>query len=143
MSKSRPFPEFLIDLPAKWTNQTSYLLMGPQDTGAPVAMAVTLDRQIQDDDLESFARIRIDMLSESMGGFETVKEGIAELPSGREAYEIVYKWIPSEDTVVFRKYVYLIMDDVGFTFTGDFTKKTLKTVGVEMMQIIDSLRSVE
>ncbi|MFH1742430.1 MAG: hypothetical protein ABIH23_25785, partial [bacterium] len=60
------------------------------------------------------------------------------LDNGREIYECVYKWIPVDGRIIFQKLIYMIVDDAGYTFSAAFTKKTIKTIGVEVEGIINS-----
>jgi hypothetical protein len=133
------FPQFSLDLPKQWADQTAYFFVGPDVGGVQHTLTVTLDRNLPDDDLETFARQRIDVLREATAGSEVLKDEPTTLPSGKEAHEFVCRWIPSDDRVIFRKTVYLIVDGTGYTFAADFSKHSLKTIGVEVMQIIDSL----
>jgi hypothetical protein len=43
--------------------------------------------------------------------------------------------------VMFNKAIYLIENGVGYTFTANFSKKTLKTIAVAVERIIDSLHT--
>ena len=45
-----------------------------------------------------------------------------------------------ENTIRFRKQFFLISGEVGYSFSANFTKKTLKTVGAQMEQIVDTFR---
>jgi hypothetical protein len=65
------------------------------------------------------------------------------LPSGQAAYEIVYKYAPSDDTVLFQKQVFLIIEDKGYIFTSTYSKKTLQTVAVEVDQIIANFKPLK
>jgi len=47
--------------------------------------------------------------------------------------------VPADGTVIFRKMVFIIKDGNGYTFAINFSKKTIKTIGVEVDGIIDSL----
>ena len=139
----KTLPQFRLDLPDHWNDQTAYYFVGPEVDGVPHMLTVTLDRQLQDHDLKTFARRQIDLQIEATGGLEVLKDKRNTLSSGKEVYEFVGRWIPSDDHVIFKKTVYLIVDGIGFTFAADFSKHSLKTVGVEMMKIVDSLISVK
>jgi hypothetical protein len=136
-------PQFNLDLPDHWSDQTAYYFVGPEVNGVPHMLTVTLDRQLQDKDLETFARRRIDLQVEATGGLEVLKDEPTTLPSGKEVHEFVGRWIPSDDHIVFKKTVYLIVEGIGYTFAADFSKHSLKTVGVEMMQMAYAGQSVE
>jgi hypothetical protein len=91
-------------------------------------------------DLEEYARNRIEAALGALQGAEVLKEGEKRLENGRNVYECVFKWIPSDDKIIFRKTVFMIIDGAGYTFGANFSKKTLKTIGVEMERMIESFQ---
>ena len=139
----KTFPRFGLDLPKDWQDQTVYYFVGPEVKGVPHLLTVMLDRKPTEKDLESFARKRIEIQIEATSGAEVLKDEALTLPSGKEAHELVCRWIPSDDNIIFKKTVYLIHEGIGYTFAIDFSKQSLKTIGLEVMAIIDSLTSLD
>ena len=137
----KTFPQFSLDLPKEWQDQTVYYFVGPEVKGVPHLLTVALDRKPAEKNLEAFARQRIEIQIEATGGAEILKDEAITLPSGKEAHEFVCRWIPSDDKVIFKKTVYLIHDGIGYTFAIDFSKQSLKIIGLEVARIIDSLTS--
>ncbi len=132
---------FHISLPEDWVDQSVYMFNGPEVNGFQHNLTLVIDTALQDYDLESFARERIDTQLTATPGMELLKEEAKTLPSGTEAYEAVIKWIPVDGTIIFQKRVYLIVDEVGYSFTANFTKQTIKTIGLQVDQIIDSFKT--
>ena len=58
---------------------------------------------------------------------------------GAAVYECVYKWFPTEGKAVFQKLLYMILDGVGYTFSANFTKRSLKTIAKQVEGIINTL----
>lgn len=138
MSKEERIPPFHLDLPDGWEDRTVYLFMGPDDSGVQHMMQLTVDPDVEESDLAEYARVRIDNIMASLQGAEILKEEEKTLSDGRNAYELVYKWVPVEGQINFNKVVYLLIDGAGYTFTANFSKKTIKTIGVEVDRMIDT-----
>ncbi len=132
--------QFRIDLPDDWADKSAYSFMGPEENGVQHLLTLTIDREIEDDDLTEFAQARIEILRGSLQGMEILKEDERTLENGIPVYEMACRWIPVDGTVLFQKYYYLIVDGAGYTFTGTFSKRTLKTVGVVVERMINSFR---
>ncbi len=129
---------FNIGLPDGWEDQTVHYFKGPEDSGVQHAISLVIDRYAEGLTLSDYARERIDMMLEVLQGVEILKEEERSLTDERQVYECVYKWIPSDDKIIFRKVMFFLIDGVAYTFSSDFSKKTLKTIGVEVEKIIES-----
>ena len=127
---------FKIDLPDGWDDQTIHYFMGPEESGQQHSLSLQVDTHPNSDELEEYARDRVDQVLESIPGAEVLKEEEKQLPNGASAYEVVYKWVPSENKVVFQKMVFVQHGKTMYNFNGTFTKKTIKTLGVEVDRMI-------
>jgi hypothetical protein len=134
----QPKTQFTLDLPGGWEDETIYTYKGPDDSGVQHRITLVIDRATDAETIDEFAGPRIDTVMATLQGAEMLKEEPKELASGIPAYECVYKWIPVGSDARFVRNVYLLADGVGYTFSGTFSKKTLKTIGVEMDRIIES-----
>lgn len=130
--------QFIVSLPDGWSDTTAYIFQGPDDSGVQHTLSLTIDRDAATDSVEEYARERIDTVMETLQSAEVLKD--EEVTVGtHKAYECVIKWIPSNDRIIFRKMVFVIVDGVGYSFAANFSKKTIKTIGVEVEKIIASL----
>jgi hypothetical protein len=129
---------FQITLPNGWEDETIFSYKGPDDSGVQHRITLVIDRATDAASPEEFARPRIDTVMATLQGAEILKEEPKELASGIPGYEVVYKWIPVGSAARFVRNVYLLADGAGYTFSGTFSKKTLKTIGVEMDRMIES-----
>ncbi|MBD3332329.1 hypothetical protein GF356_05730 [candidate division GN15 bacterium] len=136
-------PPFALDLPKSWEDHTVYSFMGPDEGGIVHTMQLIVDPHAGRTDLEEYARERIDATLDALQDAEVLKEEHKSLANGVDAYECVLKWFPGGDQVSFRKHVYLITGGVGYSFSCNFSKRTLKTIGVEMDRIIESLQQLD
>jgi len=133
--------QFRIELPGDWADKSAYTFMGPEENGIQHMVTLAIDHDLEDDDLAEFAQARIEILRGSLQGMEILKEEERTLENGTPVYEMACRWIPVDGTVLFQKYYYLIVDGAGFVFTGTFSKRTLKTIGVVVERMINSFQS--
>jgi len=130
---------FSLDLPHSWEDQTVYHFKGPDIDGRPHTIILTIDRLLRDDSIAHFAQDRIDPIVENLQGLEVLKKEEVTIENGNPVFEFVYRWIPGEGVKLFQKYVFVIKDGMGFSFSGSFSKKSLKMLGGQMKEIIESL----
>lgn len=130
--------QFTLELPNGWEDRTVHVFMGPDDSGVQHMLNLSIDPYVEDASLEEYARFRIDTMMESLQSAEILKEEGRTLANGNEIFECVYKWIPAEGKSVFQQVVYMIDDGVAYIFSANFSKKTIKTIGVEVERIINS-----
>lgn len=129
---------FLIKLPPDWEDQTIYTYMGPEDSGIQHLLTLVIDKYAGKTELADYVREKRDLTLNTMPGMEVLKEEQKILDSGFPAIETVFKWIPSDDNIIYRKQVFLIVDKIGYIFSANFSKKTIKTIGTEVDRIINS-----
>jgi hypothetical protein len=128
---------FNMELPDDWEDRSVYTFMGPDDSGVQHILTLVVDPKV-DVELHEFARDRIDAITETIQGIEILKDEPKTLENGNPVHEFVYRWIPTDGKVIFQKVIYMILDDGGYTFSCNFSKKTIKTLGIEMEQMINS-----
>jgi hypothetical protein len=134
---------FKIMLPDGWEDQTVHTYMGPDDSGVKHMLTVTVNPTVETGDVSEFARERIDLAMNSLQGAEILKDEPTELADGRPAHECIIKWIPTDGNIIFRKMVFMISDGKGYSFAVNFSKKTIKTIGTVVNQMIVSLRPAD
>jgi len=100
---------------------------------------LAIDRHLQHDTVKKFADQQTGIIKENLLGLEVLKEKEITVEGGNPAYEFVCKWVPGNDFVVYKKYVFVIQDKRGFTFNCDFTKKTYKMLGKKVNELIEQL----
>ena len=131
--------QFNISLPDGWEDQTMYMYMGPEDSGVQHILTLSIDDQSKDIDLDAYVEERRDRLLGAMQSTDILKDEEKTLPNGNPAHELVFKIIPSDNNIIFRKMVFVSIKGVYYTFAANFSKKTIKTIGVEVDAIINSL----
>jgi hypothetical protein len=131
---------FNMEFPPGWDDRTVYTYAGPEDSGVQHNMVVMVDNELQTADLLAYAREHVEALKQTLTGIEVLGEKAKVLKSGLEAYEVIYRWIPTEGRIMFQKQIYVIADGRGFNFTSSFSKKTIQTIGTVVDEIIDSFQ---
>jgi hypothetical protein len=129
-----------LALPSDWIDETVYIYKGPDDGGVQHNLVLMVDKESQPGDLLVYAKQRIQKLAETLSGFELLSELPKKLKSGFDAYEAVYKWIPTEGKIIFQKQVYLIAYGIAYNFTASFSKNTIKKIGCDVDAMIDSFK---
>jgi hypothetical protein len=131
--------QFSINLPDGWLDTTTYTFQGPNDSGVQHNLVIVVDpSEKKNIDLKTYATQQLDTSKIALPGFELISEKEKTLSSGVEAYEIVYKYIPADEVIIFQKQVIILIEQIGYLFTASFSKKTLKTIANEVDEIIAS-----
>ncbi len=130
---------FHLDLPHGWEDQTVYYFRGPDEGGKEHMLTLVLNRNLQYDNVATFAKDYTEPIESTLQSVEVMKDEEITLENGNQAYEYVYKWMPAEGITIIKKYVFVIKDRMGYTFSCEFSRRTLKTVGVGMKNVIESL----
>lgn len=133
-------PRFELTLPDGWADRTIYSYVGPDDSGLQHVVTLSIDDSIRAETAAEFARERVDATARSLPAAEIVKDEEKKLPNGTEAWEVVFKWMPADNMPRFLKQLYFVTDGVGYCFAGTFTRKTIKTIALDMDRIAASLR---
>jgi hypothetical protein len=133
---------FTMTLPDGWEDRTVYSYVGPDDSGLQHVITLNIDDSTKAGSAAEFARERIDATARSLPAAEIVKNEEKKLPNGTEAWEAVFKWMPADNMPRFIKQLYFVTDGVGYCFAGTFTKKTIKTIALDLDRIAASLRVV-
>jgi len=93
--------------------------------------------------LKEYAHAQLSGPKQVMPAFEMLGEVEKKLPDGTQALEIVYKYVPAENYVLYQKQFYFIKEEKAFVFTGTFSKKTLKTIANDFDKIIASFLMIK
>jgi hypothetical protein len=131
-----------LSLPRSWEDRTAYKFIGPMVDGIQHELDVVVEDLVSEYDVETFARNRISAVRDMLPDCVTLKEEVVELASGMQAFEWIYRLNFGDSKPRFRLTVYTVVEKRGYTFTTTFTKKTLKTIGVEVREMIGSFEPV-
>jgi hypothetical protein len=130
---------FKVTLPDSWKDTTVHTFMGPEDSGVQHNMTLVVDKEDEYFELAGYVAERRDQMLETLQGIEILKDEQKNLTNGTPGWELVYKWIPVEGTVIFQKMRFLLIDKAIYTVSCNFSKKTIKTIGMEFEGIVESI----
>jgi hypothetical protein len=134
--------QFNITLPDGWEDQTMFMYMGPEDSGVQHILTLSIDNQIGGKDISVYAEERREKILETLQSIDLLKDEEVTLANGNKAYEMVFKIMQADNKAIFRKLVFVVFDGIAYTFTANFSKKTIKTLGAEVDQIINSFAPI-
>lgn len=132
-------PDFSKNLPEGWEDQSVFTFQGPDEDGAAHFLTLIVDRRAGDAELEEYAEEHIDAELEALPGMTVLAGGVKTLPGEKKIYQVTYKWISSDDKVIIRRQVFAVEDGTGFMFSINFTKRSVKLLGNQADQVIQSL----
>lgn len=132
---------FTLTFPEGWRETTTYTFEGPFDSGVQHNLVLVIDPSVDMKmPLAEYAKQQYGTSKEALPGFELINEREIKMPSGMPAYEIVYRYSPSDDQTFFQKQIYMLIEGKGYIFSSTFSKKTLQTIAPYVDQIIASFR---
>ncbi|MBN2183959.1 MAG: DcrB-related protein [Candidatus Krumholzibacteriota bacterium] len=130
---------FKFDLPREWQDQTVYYFKGPDIDGTGHQIMLTLDRNLQHEEIGQFARQKTDPIVRNLGGLEVLKDEDVTLENGNPVYEFICKWVPSDELTVIKVFIFVFYGGTGFSFSCDFSRKSHKMLGGQLRKIVESL----
>jgi hypothetical protein len=130
---------FKLNLPKGWDDQTVYHFKGPDIDGQSHTLMLTIARRLADEDIEPFARDRINPIVENLQGLEVLKDEETTVEGCFPSHEFACRWIPGEGVQMIQRYVFVIAHGMGFTFSSTFSKKSHKLLGEQMKDVIESV----
>jgi len=130
---------FRFELPKGWEDQTVYSFNGPDIDGQPHTLTLTVARRLVDDDVEPFARDRINPIVDNLQGLEVLKDEATTVEGCFPSHEFACRWIPGEGVQLYQRYIFVIAYGMGFTFSATFSKKSHKLLGEQMKDVIESV----
>lgn len=136
MAKPKNNHLFHVDLPPGWTDGTIHFFQGPEEGGVRPVLSLAVDDPPETKDVEEYARERIENAMASFPGAELVRKERTPLESGEEAETAVIRYGEPGSGSMFKRLDYLIIDGVGYNFVGTFTKRQMKTVALQVEEMI-------
>lgn len=131
--------QFSIDLQDGWEDNTIFTYKGPADSGVQHNLIIVVDKEIPPKiDVATYAYQQIGSSKQQLPGFEQLKEGEKVLEDGSEGFEVIYKFKPTDKTVVYQKQLFVIIEGQAYSFTSSYSKKTLKTIANDVDQMINT-----
>ena len=113
--------------------------MGPTVDKTAHRMLLYLDRALQQDTLADFAGAKTEVVKENLQSIEVLKDKEITQSGGNPVHEFVVRWMPVGNYAFIKRYVFILANDVGFTFRCDFSDSTFKKLRTDMNKLIEHL----
>ncbi len=127
---------FHLDLPRDWSDATIHFFQGPEEGGERPILSLAIDDPPETKNLADYAQERIENTIASLPDSELVRRGSVRLESGGEAETAVVRYGEPGAGSMFKKLYYVMIDGVGYTFIGTFNKRQMKTVALQVDEMI-------
>lgn len=126
---------FRVALPEGWEDRSVYSFQGPETGGNIPLINLTIDENPSEASVADYGRIQVDALLETIPEAEILLEQTRTLKNKREIFELVFKWVPIDETVVFIKSLFFLHGARAYCVSGHFSKQGYKTLG----QLVDTV----
>jgi hypothetical protein len=134
---------FTLNLPEDWEDKTVYILTGPVTGGVQHNVIINVEQNVSFDNVEDYAEWQIGALEGELKGCRLLKKGKKTLENGLPAYEAVFRWYPTDELRIYQQQIYVLVQNTGYKLTASFTKKTRKTLGPMVEQMMLSFNPVQ
>ena len=131
---------FKLTFPDGWKETTVYTFEGPHDSGIQHNLVLTILPDMPPNvELKDFAKAQTESSAGILPGFSLMSEKETFFSDEVPGYEIVYGYRPTDEIKFVQKQWYFYLKKKVYLFTATFSKKTIKTIGVEVEKIVRSL----
>jgi hypothetical protein len=127
---------FTINLYEDWEDKTVYTIAGPVTDGIQHNIVITVDPEVQADNLRDFADWNIAALQNELKGCRLLLQEKIALANGLPAYRAIFRWYPTEDLRIYQEQIYVLVEKTGYRLTASFSKKTRKTLGPQVERMM-------
>ncbi len=131
---------FTLPLPDGWQDKTVFTLTGPVTDSIQHNITIVVDEAAGNTSLRDYADWSIMALEEELNACQVLKEGEIRLPSGIPAYRVIFAWWPSEKLRLYQEMILVLSGGRGYRLAATFSKKTRKTIGPAVEQIMLGFR---
>jgi len=117
---------------------TIYTIAGPAEDDMQHNIIVNIAYDVEADSITTLGKLQIETLEAQLQGLRILKHGEITLNSGQEAYEVIFRWEPTNFGRLYQRQIHVLAGTISYTLTTSFTKKTRKTRGPEVDRIMMS-----
>jgi hypothetical protein len=100
---------------------------------------LSLDRTGRHTAVRDLANEHTHPIVQNVQGLEILKDRDITLEHGNPAYEFVAKWVPGDEVVIIKRYVFVLTETLGFTFFCDFSQKSFSALTAQMDEVIEGI----
>jgi len=131
---------FQLTFPDEWKETTVYTFEGPFDSGIQHNLVVSVLPELEKNgSLPDYAKAQTLTGAQALPGFQLISQNDSTIFENTPGYEILYKYIPSDNVQFFQKQWYFVINKKTYLFTSTFNKKTINTIIHDVEEVIRSL----
>lgn len=127
---------FRIGLPPGWTDGTVHFFQGPNDGGERPVLSLSIDETTETNDLQEFARERVENALASFPQAELVQEDTVNTENGSDVQVAVIRYGEPGAGSMFKKMYFLMPGRSGYTFIATLNKRQMKTVALQVDEMV-------
>lgn len=126
----------MMMLPRAWKDKTFYLFTGPVEDDIQHNVTLVIDEEVPVDSLGDYVDWQLLTLEAELGGFWLLKRNAVTLHNGIPACRLIYRWAPSEHLTLYQEQLFVLYKQTGYKLASSFTKKTRKSLGPMVEQVM-------
>jgi len=123
-------------LPQGWEDETIHTFRGPHDGDMQHYVILMIDDNVGIIDIGQYARRQLESQRLGEPPVEVIRQGERLLTPDLTVYECVSKWIPVDTRILYLRQYYALKNGCGYSFSCEFTKRSLATIGHEVDQLV-------
>jgi hypothetical protein len=127
---------FTLNLFDGWHDETLYSIYGPVTDGIQHNIIIVMNRDVTASALVDYADWNIASVEGELKGCRVLKREEIKLLNGMPAYRAIFRWYPNEKMRIFQEQIYVLVGTTGYKLTASFSKKTRKTLGPSVEQMM-------
>jgi hypothetical protein len=128
---------FTLRLYDDWHDKTVFTLTGPVTDGIQHNITINVEPESQFESVREYAEWQIKAIEDELKACMLLKKEEIKLANGMPAFRAIFSWWPTNDLRVYQEQIYVLFEGTAYRLTATFTKKTRKTIGplVEQMML--------
>jgi hypothetical protein len=130
--------QFSINQPDGWNDITIYTFAGPLDDNIQHNIIIQIDNNVKFDSLEEYANMLTSSLERDLNSCRILSYGEISLANGLPAYRAIFRWQPTDELLLYQEQMFVLVHNTGYRLTATFTRKTRKTLGPLVGNILRS-----
>lgn len=134
---------FSLSLYESWQDKTVFTITGPVETGIQHNLVITVEEETQFESLRDYAEWQINIMENELKACRMLKREEIKLTNGMPAYRAIFSWYPTDELRVYQEQMYVLHEKTAYRMTATFTKKTRKTLGPLVEQMMLSFTPVK
>ena len=131
---------FTLEVPAAWRDVSFYAFQGPELKGFRPVVAVQVEENIRDPDVERFTRPRLERLLRSASNARLTKRERVRLGGGVEAIRAEIRAFTPDENRMYHRLLFAVANETGFLLSSALTRHARLAIASGIDAVMASLR---